>query len=312
MKKKKIILLVLSLFIGVYILLQVLPYGKKEIDTPFKIKEGERPLVMAHGGAKLMNPENTWMAFDYAYELGVDVLEMDLQITEDGELITYHNNELEDFSNAEGLVSELTYAEIKQYNFGANFTDLDGNMPYRDLSDEQRVIYGDALVPASLEQMFQKYGPDMLYVCELKNEGELGRKSAEKMVELLKKYGMEDKVCVASFHKDTMEYFLSIAPENTVTSFDMSTATSFVIANYVGYGIFMDYPNNGLQLPMSQKGIPLDLEYLVYKIHKNNMFLHYWTINDIDDMKKCIELGADGIITDRPDLLIQLLDEMGY
>lgn len=118
MKKNKLILLVLSLFIGVYVLLQVIPYGKKNIDTPFKIKDGERPLVMAHGGAKLMNPENTWMAFDYAYTLGVDVLEMDLQITKDGELITYHNNELEDFSDAEGLVSELTYAEIKQYNFG--------------------------------------------------------------------------------------------------------------------------------------------------------------------------------------------------
>lgn len=312
MKKKNIVILILSLFIAIYALLQVIPYGKQNKDTPFKINPGDRPLVMAHGGAKLMNPENTWMAFDYAYELGVDVLEMDLQITKDGELITYHNNELEDFSNAEGLVSELTYDEIKQYNFGANFTDLDGNMPYASLSEEERLNYGDALVPASLEQMFQKYGPDMLYVCELKNEGELGRQSAEKMVELLIQYGMEDKVCVASFHKDTMEYFLSIAPEETVTSFDMRTATSFVVANYAGYGFFMNYDNNGLQLPMSHSGIPLDLDYLVYKIHKNNMFLHYWTINEIEDMKKCIELGADGIITDRPDLLIQLLDEMGY
>lgn len=311
MKINKIIIFLL-IFLILYTVLQIIPFGKVKNESLFKIKEGERPLVIAHGGSKLLNPENTWMAYDFSHELGVDVLEMDLQITKDGQLITYHNEELEDFSNAKGLVSEYTYDELKQFNFGENFMDLDGNYPYKDLTEEERLAFGDSLIPASLEAMFQKYGDSVIYICELKNKGELGKKSADKMIELIQKYGLEDKVCVASFNNETLEYFIDNAPANAITSFDMKTATSFVIANYLGYGIFMDYPHAGLQLPMSQSGIPLDLSYLVYKIHKNDMFVHYWTVNEKSDMKKCIEIGADGIITDRPDLLFEVLEEMGY
>lgn len=311
MKNSKLIIFLL-IALALYTILQVIPFGKTKHESLFKIKQGERPLVIAHGGAKLLNPENTWMAYDFAYNLGVDVLEMDLQITKDGQLITYHNSELEDLSDAEGLVSEYTYEELKQFNFGENFMDLEGNYPYKDLSDEERLAYGDSLIPANLESMFEKYGDDVIYICELKNKGELGKKSADKMIELLKKYGLEDKVCVASFNKETLDYFIENAPDNVITSFDMKTATSFVIANYLGYGIFMDYPQAGLQLPMSQSGIPLDLKYLVYKIHKNDMFVHYWTVNEKSEMKKCIEIGADGVITDRPDLLFEVLQELGY
>lgn len=310
--KKKIFYIVIAVFIVVYIVLQIVPYGKNKVDNPFKIEPGSRPLVIAHGGAKLMNPENTWMAYDFAYALGVDVLEMDLQITKDNQLVTYHNDVLQDFSTAHGLVSEHNYVELKQYNFGENFTDLNGNQPYINLTEEERETYGDALTPANLEEMFQKYGKNVLYICELKNYGELGQKSAQKILELIEKYDMENYVCVASFDKETLDYFISIAPDNIITSFDMGTATSFVAANYIGYGIFMNYPQSGFQLPMNKFGIPLDTSYLVYKIHKNDMFVHYWTINEIEDMKKCINVGADGIITDRPDLLIELLNEMGY
>ncbi|MEG0239716.1 MAG: glycerophosphodiester phosphodiesterase [Anaerorhabdus sp.] len=310
--KKKIILFTLVAFIFIYVLLQIIPYGKNKITNAFRIETGSRPLVIAHGGAKLMNPENTWMAYDYAYELGVDVLEMDLQITKDNQLVTYHNNELEDMSNTAGLVSEHNYVDLKKYNFGENFTDLQGYQPYKNLSLEERESFGDSLTPANLEEMFQKYGKDVLYICELKNYGDLGQKSAQKILDLIQQYNMEEYVCVASFDQDTLNYFISIAPDNIITSFDMGTATNFIIANYVGYGFFLNYPQAGFQIPMDKFGIPLATDYLVYKIHHNNMFVHYWTINDVEDMEKCIQLNADGIITDRPDLLIQLLHDLGY
>ena len=78
---RKIISKVLLLVLVVYVALQIIPYGKNKIDNPFT--KQDRPLVIAHGGAKAMNPENTWMAFEYAYELGVDSLEIDLCMTKD-------------------------------------------------------------------------------------------------------------------------------------------------------------------------------------------------------------------------------------
>ncbi len=309
-KNRKWIILIGVVF--VYILFQVIPYGKNHVSTPFKIDPGSRPLVIAHGGAKLMNPENTVMSFTYAYDLGVDVLEMDLRLTSDGELITYHNEDLGDFSDLVGNPSDYTYDEIKNYNFGVNFEDLNGDYPYRDLTNEELLAFEGALAPANVENLFKEYRDSILYICEIKDDGEQGIRAAEKLLQLIQKYNLENVVCVASFNKEPLAYFRDLAPEIVVTSFDMSSATDFIIANYAGYGLFKNYSHSGFQLPLSEYGIPLNTSYLIYKIHKNDMFVHYWTINKVQDMKKCIKNGADGIITDRPDLLIQLLDEMGY
>lgn len=299
-------------FLGLYVLLQVVPYGKPTINTPFKIEQGSRPLVIAHGGAKLMNPENTVMAFNYAMDIGVDSLEMDLRLTQDNQLITYHNDYLEDFSTLSGKPIDFTYDEIITHNFGVNFTNLDGNRPYQDLSEEELLSYDGTLAPANLEHLFQQYGDTTLYVCEIKDDGEIGMRAADRLLELIQQYNLEEEIIVASFHKEVLDYFRSIAPDSVLTSFDMSTATDFIIANYAGYGLFTNYKHSGLQLPLSEYNIPLNTSYLTYKIHKNNKFVHYWTINEVDDMKKVIRNGADGIITDRPDILIPLLDEMGY
>lgn len=309
---KKYIKWIALCFILVYGLLQIIPFGKREINSPFKIENGERPLVIAHGGAKLMNPENTWMAFKYAYDLGVDVLEMDLRLTQDNQLITYHNDNLEDFSTLSGKPIDYTYDEISMHNFGVNFTDLNGNQPYKNLSEEEFASFQNDLAPATLKDLFETYGDSTLYICEIKDEGERGMRAAEALLDLIQEYNLENEVIVASFNQDVLSYFRSIAPKTILTSFDMSSATDFVIANYAGYGIFTNYDHSGLQLPPSQSNIPLDTSYLIYKIHKNNMFVHYWTINDVDKMKQLIKQGADGLITDRPDLLIDLLSEMGY
>lgn len=303
---------VISGIVCTYVLLQVIPYGKNKVDTPFKIKNGDRPLVIAHGGAKQLNPENTWMAFNYAVSLGVDVLEMDLQITKDQQLITYHNETLDELSTASGYIKDYTYEQLKQYNFGENFQDLQGDYPYRNLTKEQLAPYADQLIPARLEDLLKKFGDSMLYICELKNYGELGKQSAQEILNLIQKYGLEKNVCVASFDQATLNYFESIAPKEIVTSFDMDTATDFIKANYIGYGIFNNYRESGFQLPLKEKNVPLDLQYLIYKIHHNNMFVHYWTINNREDIISCIKKGADGIITDRPDLMLEILDEMNY
>lgn len=295
----------------VYALLQVVPYGKKEVETPFIKKD--RPLIIAHGGAKAMNPENTWMAYEYAASIDADVLEIDLCLTKDGILVTHHNEGIDDLSDGSGPVSAFTYDELKQFNFGINFTALDGTKPYANLTKEQlQTEYKDKLHPIDIEELFARYGNEMLYILEIKDGGELGKQASDTLLALIEKYGLEKEVCVASFHKEIMEYINSVKNPEIVTSFDEPTATDFIIWNYAGFGLFKNYSSYGFQLPMEQYNVPLASKYLIYKIHKNNMFVHYWTINTKEEMIKCIKNGADGVITDRPDLLIEVLEELGY
>lgn len=311
MKTKKKVLTILAVVVAIYAALQVVPYGKNKKETPF-MKE-DRPLIIAHGGAKQMNPENTWMAYEYAYSINADVLEIDLCLTKDGILVTHHNDGIDELSNGTGLVSEYTYEELKQFNFGAHFTALDGTMPYASLTQEQlQGEYKDKLHPVAIEELFARYGKEMMYIIEIKDSGDLGRQAADTLLGLIKEYNLEDYVCVASFHHDVMEYINETKDPAIVTSFDMTDATSFIILNYAGFGIFASYAGGGFQLPMEEYHIPLATKYLIYKIHKNDMFVHYWTINTKEEMIKCIKNGADGIITDRPDLLIEVLQEMGY
>lgn len=310
---KKIIKTILLIILLVYIALQIIPYNTNSTSNNyFTIQKGQRPLMIAHGGAKAMNPENTWMAYDFAYESNADVLEMYLHITKDGVLVTIHNDDIESYTNQSGRVEDFTLQELQNMNFGYHFTDLDGNQPYHNLDDEALKNYNLSLTPAVLEDMFIKYNKDVLYIIEIKNEGTLGYKAADELIRLVNKYNMEKYVCLASFNQDVMNYINTIKHKDTLTSFDFDTATDFVIANYAGYGYFTKYTFSGFQLPMEEKSIPLASKYLIYKIHHNNMFVHYWTINTKEEMIKCIENGADGIITDRLDLLNEVYEELGF
>ncbi len=305
MKKKYVISSVVVIFI--YVLLQVIPYPSRP-QTLFHTQQGEAPLVMAHGGSKHLFPENTVLAFDASFNMGVDVLETDLCMTKDGVLITHHDLTINRTSNGTGNVSDYTYEQLLEFNFGSQFVDIDGNMPYTNSQD----VIADGLVPIQVEELFTRYGKNVLYVMEIKDKGELGIQAAVQLNEFINANSLQEYVCVASFDQEVLAHFNKIKDESTLISMDESTATSFIISNLVGYGIFMNYEQSGLQIPMSQMGIDLTNPYLLYKVNHNHMFVHYWTINDPDDMEKLVKAGVDGIITDRPDLLFQVLEKLGY
>lgn len=303
------ILVGLLALILIYGALQVLPYPNDRKDSVFKINKGESPLVIGHGGAKLLYPENTIMGFDAVYEMGVDVLETDLCLTKDNVLITHHDLTLDATTNINGLVNDYTYEQLAKVNFGQKFIDLDGNKPYENMTDESILA---TLVPMKLEEMFKKYGKSVAYIVEIKDIGENGKIAADVLNDLIKKYELESYVCVASFDQETLLYFNSIKSIDTLTSMDETTATTFIKANLAGFGMFLNLDGAGLQLPKTQSGVDLTHPYVIYKIHHNNMFVHYWTINDKETMASLIKKGADGIITDRPDLMFEVIEELGY
>ncbi|MFY0689013.1 MAG: glycerophosphodiester phosphodiesterase [Cyclobacteriaceae bacterium] len=261
----------------------------------------ERPWVIAHGGSKDLFPENTMVAFDGSMEIGVDALEMDVKMTADDSLICHHDDTIDRMSNGEGSVNDLTYNDLLAFNFGDGFVDLEGNNPYQ----EEHV--GVTL----LEAVFHKY-PNVNYVVEIKDSGEIGMKAAEKLRRLLTEYDLFNQIIVASFHDEVLLYLNSMDGPTIPISAGAEEAKDFVIAAKFAGRIFYSPDAVAFQLPMKQSGFNLTKQRLLNSAHKHNMAIHYWTIDDVDDMRRLIENGADGLITDRPDLMNELLDEMGY
>lgn len=295
MKKRYILLGVVI----VYSLLQLIVLSPRESDVAinFKAKNG-RPLVIAHRGGAALFPENTAYAFDKAFEMGVDALELDVHLTKDEVLVTNHDASIDRTSDHTGLIKDYTYDELKSFHFGSRFKDENGHNPF---VNEQNGMH-----PISVEELFQKYAHKTLFLIEIKEDKEAGQKAAEQLKQLIEKYGIVSEVNVATFHADVHDYYRSIRDEKSPITASQKRATNMVYAMYGGYDFAMAYDFEGMQFPTFHT-VPLDTDYLIYKMHKHQQFVHYWTINDQTTMRQLIDKKVDGIITDRPDLLKKLL-----
>lgn len=302
MRLRNIIIFTISIIILIYLLLQTLAFypNNKEKANKFFAK-GNFPLVIAHGGAKLEYPENTIYAFEKNVERGVDVLEIDLRLTKDDKLITHHNATIDETSDHQGLVRDYTYSELLNFNFGYHFVDYKGE---RNFTQKQ-----DRVVPALIEDLFKKYQGKVLFILEIKDKGDDGIKAAKLLQDLIVKYHLQQDVCVASFNQEALDAF---DYDGLIKSATEAKIKPFVYGAYLGYDFATQFKASGLQLPMNEKGISLDNKYLIYKIAKHQLFVHYWTINNQDEMRKLIENKVDGIITDRVDLLLELKEEYSH
>jgi glycerophosphoryl diester phosphodiesterase len=263
--------------------------------------ENERPWVIAHGGAKALWPENTMEAFSGSMALGVDVLEMDIRITKDGVLVCHHDADIENMSDDTGRVWNYTYQELLQFNFGDGFTDLDGNNPYKN----QQVDI------TRLEDVFKAY-PNVFYVVEIKDTEQRGEIAGDSLKALIERYQLTSKTMVASFDEDVLVHFRETAGNSISTSASQKETTKFVLSAKAQASYFY-HPNAvAFQLPVKEIGIIMGRSHVIKAAHRHNMAVHFWTINDKEEMRDLIEKGADGLITDRPDLLFELLEEMGW
>lgn len=292
----------LTILLCCYLLLQFYPLSIHEKETKFIKDDIENPLVIAHGGAKKLYPENTILAFEKSIEMGVDAIEMDVRLSADNVLCTIHDEDISKYTNHKGKVQDYTYDELSFFNFGYNFKNLNDEYAYRFVSDGK-------LIPARIDELFKQYGSSIYYVLEIKEEDERGKQAAKSIYDLIVRYDLVDYCIVASFDYDTMQYFQSINQADITCVMDYKQSKDFVVASYIGYDFIKTYPMDGVMFPLIERDIPLDDWYLIHKIHRHIMFAFYWTIDDEKTMRELIGKQADGIITDRPDLLLEILNE---
>jgi glycerophosphoryl diester phosphodiesterase len=156
----------------------------------------------------------------------------------------------------------------------------------------------------------------MLYLLEIKNREENRELAAEKLVELIENHNMENKVIVASFSDEVNELFRELSDDSIMTSTAVGETTKFVLMQKFKVGFLYKSEHAALHVPMDENLGPLtirmDRKHFIHEAHQHNMAVNFWTINDVDNMRRLIELGADGIITDSPDVLLELLEQMGF
>ncbi len=303
-KKRKKLLLFIVLIIGVLALFVIIV----NLIPPEKIKEkpffkGSKPLVMAHQGGEKLAPSNTMLAFHQAASMGVDALEFDLHITKDGKLVAIHDPTVDRTTNRKGKVVNYTLDELEKMDAGYRFQNLNGEYRYRGKG---------AQIP-TVEEIFQAF-PKMKMNIEIKdtNPPEKIDEMVHKLWTLIQKYNKEDDVLMASFDQKTNEKMEKVSNGRLSISGGQQEATRYVILQKLKLGNLYSPGANALQLPIEDKGLNLATSSLIRQAHQLGMEVHYWTIDDRKTMERLLDMGADGIITNRPDILLDVMKKKGY
>jgi glycerophosphoryl diester phosphodiesterase len=260
----------------------------------FAIAESPRPLVIAHRGGAGLFPENTLYAFEQSWKMGVDVLELDVRETADGKLVVMHDRTIDRTTDGSGQISDMTLETVKKLNAGFRFSPDGGQtFPFR----EQKIT-----VP-TLEEIFTAL-PDAKYVIEPKQESATIVKS---LCTLLRERKLTDKTIVGSFSQTNLENFRRDCPE-VATSAGPSEVSSFLAMYKTGLGASYSPAMQALQTPEYVGGLQIVSKEFIETAAKLNLDVHVWTINETADMQRLLETGVDGIMTDYPDRLLNLLN----
>lgn len=284
-------------------------------------------MVSAHRAGSLVAPENTLHAFELGIEEAttggykVDIWEFDLHITADEQLILLHDHTLDRTSDSEQVFGvkdarpeDYTLAELKKLNMGHNF-ELNGEYPFRDLTPEQVTdagldvcTLGDVLDYMESDEA-RAAAPDgrFSYIIEIKNSGKLGERAADLLYAELASRGLLPYVVFGTFNQNVSDYVDAHYP-------DMLRSSSIceVLDFWLAYLTGADLSKRGvgycaLQIPYSSSISFLGTKGLIEYAHKYNIAVQYWTINEEEDMRHLQSIGADCIMSDKPDLCYSVL-----
>lgn len=246
--------------------------------------------VIAHGNGRALLPGNTLEAAVNALDVGADVLELDVHLTADNILVVRHDAVIDTTTNGYGQIAQMTLADIQRFDVG--FHEVD----YPDL------VAPPGIVVPTLRSLFERL-PLGRYLIELKP---LETDAADSLCNLITEYDFADQVIVGSFHDSVLVYFREICP-TVPTSLGEYEASWLVVLAKLGLAHLYDSPGYSVQLPVIDSDMQIVTPSLVRAIHQLNMRVEVWTVNEPDVMEELMDMGVDGIITDRPDRLKALL-----
>lgn len=249
------------------------------------LDDSPAPLAFAHrGGAThpdLVGLENTLTAFRHAHALGYQHLETDVHATRDGFLLAFHDTVLDRVTDLRGAIEHLTYAEVARARIG-----------------------GDEVVP-TLRQLLEEL-PGARFNVDLKSGAAVAA-----LARLVEEAGLHDRVLVGSFSHRRLVRFRRLTRGRVATSATPLEVAAYLllparVAERVTGGRFAAF-----QVPHRRGGITVTTARLVRRAHATGKHVHTWTVDDPAEMIELLDRGVDGLMTDRTDLLKDVLASRG-
>jgi glycerophosphoryl diester phosphodiesterase len=237
------------------------------------------PLAFAHRGGAGDWPENTMPAFAAAVALGFQHLETDVHVTSDGELLAFHDDHLDRVTDRTGRISDLPWSQVKHAR-------VDGREPIPRLVD---------LLDA---------WPEVCFNIDPKHDG-----SVKPLAEVIERVGAIDRVCIGSFSDGRIARLRGLLGPRLCTALGPAGVARLRAAAYgLPSGRFRA---PCVQVPPGRGSVALVDERFVSAAHRLDIQVHVWTIDEPDEMHRLLDLGVDGIMTDRPQVLKEVLQSRG-
>jgi glycerophosphoryl diester phosphodiesterase len=250
-------------------------------------------LVIAHRGGLSLGPESTLYTFRNAVKLGVDVLEMDVRSTRDGRLIILHDDTVARTTNATGSVQDYTLVELKK---------LDAAHRWSPDNGQTYPLRNKGIKIPTLPEVFKAF-PQTKINLEIK---ETQSSTIQSLCRLIRDHQMTTNVVVASYDTDSLKEFRSLCPQ-VATSAGASEAMLFYGIQKVYLEAAYSPDAQAIQVPETLRNLRVVNRRFIEAAHARNMRVQVWTVNDVDAMQRLLNLGVDGIMTDYPRRLMELL-----
>jgi glycerophosphoryl diester phosphodiesterase len=249
-------------------------------------------MCFAHRGGARLRPENTLLAFQGAREVGCEFVETDLHLTRDGELVLIHDETVDRTTDGTGRVADLEFEELRRLDAGYRFTRGQGIHPFR----------GRGLVIPTLAEALAVH-PELRFNIDMKprDPAIVGR-----LVDFIEIEGVHERLLVASEHDTLLKRFRDATSGRVATAAGRGEATRFWLATQVGLSHQLNLHFDALQVPPSLRLLNVVDERLVERAHAAGVQVHVFTINSFAEMRRLLNVGVNGIITDRPDRLVPI------
>jgi glycerophosphoryl diester phosphodiesterase len=236
------------------------------------------PIPFAHQGGASEAPENTMAAFEHAVRLGYRYIETDVHVTTDGVLLAFHDDVLDRATDGKGVIEELPWSIVREAK-------VDGREP----------------IPL-LEDLFGAW-PDVRVNIDPKHDH-----AVEPLASVLRKCGAVDRVCIGAFSDDRLERVRALLPGVCTSLGPIGTLQLGLAA--LGEEV-PDLPSPCVQVPTHYMETEIVTPAFIDAAHRRDMQVHVWTIDEAGEMTRLLDLGVDGIMTDRPKVLRDVLQQRG-
>lgn len=242
------------------------------------------PLILGHRGAKNYAPENTLAAFALALEQGAHGVELDTKLSADSVVVVHHDSTVDRTTNGKGKISQLSFAELRELDAGSFFSEK----------------YKGEKIP-TLDEVFETIGKRAIINVELTNYSTPRDALVEKVCDLVRKHGLQARIIFSSFFAGNLQKAAAFLPEvpRALLALD---GWKGMWARSFGFNFGDYYATHPYLTDVTHEQVA--------RVHKLKRKINVWTVNKEDDLRRMIQWGVDGIITDDPVTAVRVAREM--